>query len=172
MVEQADGHRILLAPSDEVAAYVAATYRFDEVRVTAVEVTVDGSWWRVRAGPLSMRIAVGGRPAIGVMLRAVPRPLATRTAWIRLAGPVGARLLPGVRTHGTAGGGRREWYGALDLRRIEAADVRWEGADAGPLAPVAPPVRFGFGSTPAAPSLVRIVTLVRHPPPAATGRCA
>lgn len=163
MVERPDGRRILLAPSEEVAAYVAATYRFDEVRVTPVVVTVDGSWWRVEAGPLALRFAVGGRPGVGLLLRAVPRPLAAWTPWIRLAGLVGGSLLPGVRTHGSAGGGRREYYGALDLRRIEAADVRWEGADAGPLAPVAPPVRFGFGSTPAAPSLVRIVTLVRHP---------
>ena len=31
MVERPDGHRMLLAPSEEVAAFVAGTYRFDEV---------------------------------------------------------------------------------------------------------------------------------------------
>ncbi len=93
----------------------------------------------------------------------MPRPLATRVAWIRAAGVVARLALPGVRTAGTAGGGRRELYGALDLHRITAGDLRWEGEDQGPLGPVHPAVRFGFGSTPAGPSLVRILTLVRHP---------
>jgi hypothetical protein len=162
MVERADGRRILLAPTPDVADYVAATYRFDEVRLAPVDVSVDGAWWHVAADPLELRFAVGGRPPLGAVLRAVPRPLATRAAWLRAADLVARRALPGVRTVGTAGGGRRERYAALDLRRIVAAAVRWESADQGPLAPVAPPVRFGFGSTPAAPSLVRIVTLVER----------
>lgn len=167
MVEFADGQRVLLAPSAEVAAYLAATYRFDDVRVAAMEIAVDGAWWRVAAGPLALRFAVGRRPAIGVLLRAVPRSLATRVVWIRAADCVARCVLPGVRTHGTAAGGRREFYGALDLRQIVAADLRWEGVDQGPLAPVDPPVRFGFASTPAEPSLIRIITLVRHPRQAA-----
>ena len=162
MVEDADGHRVLLAPSAEVAAYVAATYRFDEVRVAPVKIGVDGAWWQVAAGPLALRFRVGRRTAIGVVLRAVPRALATRVAWIRAADLVARHVLPGVQTHGTAGSGRREYYAALDLCQIVAADARWEGVDQGPLARVDPPVRFGFGSTPAEPSLIRIVTLVRH----------
>ena len=71
-------------------------------------------------------------------------------------------MLPGVRTRGTAGRGRQEFYAALDLRRIDRATVLWEGADQGELAPVDPPVRFGFGSTPRQPSVARIVTLVRE----------
>ena len=51
-------------------------------------------------------------------------------------------------------------YAALDLRRITAAEVTWEGRDQGPLAPVSPPVRFGFSSTPKAPSIVRVTTTV------------
>jgi hypothetical protein len=69
-------------------------------------------------------------------------------------------VLPGVRTRGSAGQGRREYYAALDLHRITGARVAWDGADQGGLTPVDPPVRFGFGSTPRAPSLVRVVTLV------------
>jgi hypothetical protein len=164
MVERADGHRLLLAPSEEVAAYVAGTYRFDEVRVVPVAVAVGGAEWRVDAGPLSLRFTLGRRPLLGVALRLVPRRLATRIPWIRAAGAIGRLILPGVRTSGSAGGGRREFYGALDLHRIVGAELRWEGADQGPLAPVDPPVRFGFGSTPARPSLVRIVTLVRSGP--------
>jgi hypothetical protein len=64
---------------------------------------------------------------------------------------------------GSAGGGRTEYYGARDLHRVTTALVRWEGVDQGPLAPVSPPVRFGFGSTPTAPSLVRVTTLVTGP---------
>ncbi|PPF87281.1 hypothetical protein C5B96_04425, partial [Subtercola sp. Z020] len=36
MVEFGGGHRLLLAPSDAVAEYVAGTYNFDEVRVVPV----------------------------------------------------------------------------------------------------------------------------------------
>jgi hypothetical protein len=160
MVEHRDGHRILLAPTPEVAAYVTATYRFDETVVAPVEIVVDGPRWHVDAGPLALRFTVGRRPPIGLLLRAVPRAVATRPAWIRAADLVARRVLPGVRTHGTAGGGRRELYGALDLHRITAAELRWDGVDQGALTPVDPPVRFGFGSTPAEPSLVRVVTAI------------
>jgi hypothetical protein len=160
MVERPDGHRVLLAPTREVAAYVEATYRFDEVVIAPVEVTVDGPWWHVAACPLALRFAVGRRPPIGLLLRAVPRALAIHPAWIRATDLIARRALPGVRTHGTAGGDRRELYGALDLHRITAADHRWDGVDQGPLAPVLPPLHFGFGSTPADPSLVRIVTAI------------
>ena len=39
MVETAEGHRVLLAPSQEVADFVATTYHFDEVRIEPVAVT-------------------------------------------------------------------------------------------------------------------------------------
>jgi hypothetical protein len=161
MVEHPDGHRLLLAPTREVADYVGRVYRFDEVRIIPVSATVTGTGWDVTAGPLRATLALGRRPALGLLLRAVPRPLATRPAWITAVDVVARSVLPGVRTRGSAGGGRTEYYAALDLRRIEAATVRWEGADAGPLADVHPPVRFGFGSAPATPSVARVVTLVR-----------
>lgn len=168
MVERPDGGRLLLAPSAEVSAYVAATYRFDEVVLTTVDVRIEDAGWRIAAGPLALEFALGRRPALGMLLRAVPHPLATRPAWIRAVGPVARRALPGVRTHGSAGGGRHEYYAALDLRRIVDARVRWEGRDQGALARVEPPVRFGFGSTPAEPSLIRMVTLVERSADACT----
>lgn len=67
-----------------------------------------------------------------------------------------------MRTRGSAAGGREEFYGALDLHRITAATVTWDGVDQGTLAPVDPPVRFGFGSTPRSPALTRVTTLVRR----------
>jgi hypothetical protein len=39
----------------------------------------------------------------------------------------------------------------------------WDGADLGELAPVDPPARFGFSSTPARPSLTRVVSTVELP---------
>jgi hypothetical protein len=161
MVETDDGRRLLLAPSAEVARFVAATYVFDEVRVGPVRTRTDGTHWEIDAGPLALAFTVGGRPPLGALLRAVPRPLARDPRWITVVDGIARRVLPGVRTRGTAGGGREEFYGALDLHRITAATVTWEGVDQGDLAPVAPPVRFGFGSPPRAPSLTRITTVVR-----------
>lgn len=161
MVETADGHRLLLAPSAEVAEFVAATYVFDEVRILPVRTRTDGTRWQLDAGPLTLAFTVGRRPPLGTLLRAVPRPLARDPHWISTIDGIAQRVLPGVRTRGSAAGGREEFYGALDLHRITAATITWNGADQGDLAPVDPPVRFGFGSTPRSPSLARITTLVR-----------
>jgi hypothetical protein len=162
MVEGADGHRVLLAPDLRVAEFVAGTYVFDEVRIEPVTARVDGARWTVEAASLTAAFAVGRRPLLGALLRAVPRPLATHPRWIGAIDAVARRVLPGVRTRGSAARGREEYYGALDLHRITGASVRFDGADAGGLAPVDPPVRFGFGSTPRSPSLTRVVTLVRE----------
>lgn len=161
MVEHRGGHRLLLAPSQAVAEYVGAVYRFDEVRVVVVSARVEGERWEVEAGPLRVAFTTGRRPALGWLLRAVPHPLATTPAWISATDLVARAVLPGVRTRGSAGCDRREFYAALDLLRIDSAALSWDGDDAGLLAPVAPPVRFGFGSTPRRPALARIVTLVR-----------
>jgi len=162
MVEDPEGHRVLLAPSAEVADFVASTYQFDEVLVTPVHTAVDGSWWKITAGPLRLTFDVGGRSLLGVLLRLVPRRLATAPWWISAVDVMAGRVLPGVRTRGSAGGGHQEYYAALDLHRIGSATVSWKGVDQGALAAVTPPVRFGFGSTPTDPSLVRVVTLVRR----------
>lgn len=162
MVELPGGHRVLLAPSREVADYVAGTYVFDEVLVVPVAAEVDGRRWHVTAGPLTLDITVGPRPPRGLLLRAVPRALAVRPWWIAAIDVVARTVLPGVRTRGSAGGGREEFYAALDLHRVTTATVRWDGTDQGGIAAVAPPVRFGFGSTPRVPSVTRVVTLVRQ----------
>jgi len=51
-------------------------------------------------------------------------------------------------------------YGARDLLPVTAATAAFAGGDLGRLAPVDPPVRFGFGSVPRTPALVRVVTTV------------
>lgn len=161
MVERPDGHRLLLAPTTAVAQFVAATYTFDEVRVGPVRTRTDGTHWEVDAAPLTLRFTVGRRAPLGLLLRAVPRALATDPRWISAIDLVARYVLPGVRTRGSASGGREEFYGAQDLHRITAATTTWHGDDQGRLAPVSPPVRFGFGSTPRAPALTRVTTVVR-----------
>ncbi|SDP65505.1 hypothetical protein SAMN05660199_04503 [Klenkia soli] len=158
MVERADGNRVLLAATPELASFVAGTYSFDEVRVVPVEVGRAPGHWVLRAGPLALRVRVGRRPPLGWALRTVPSPLARTPAWVSLLDPF-ARVA-GLRTRGTAGGGRTEWYGVQDLHLIRSASATWDGADLGGLARVDPPVRFGFGSVPPTPSVVRVTTTI------------
>ncbi|WP_330461449.1 hypothetical protein OIB37_34050 [Streptomyces sp. NBC_00820] len=161
MIEDPDGHRTLLAPTRRTAGFIAGTYTFEEVRVVPVRVRVAGDRWTVAAGSLlDLSFTVGRRGTLGTLLRAIPAAVAARPAWSAVTDPA-ARLLMGVHTRGSAGGGRFEWYGAHDLHRITTARTVYRGRDLGSLAPVDPPVRFGFGSTPRAPSLVRVFTTVR-----------
>ena len=163
MVQHRDGHRLLLAPSQDVADFVAATYAFDEVRLTPVDVRrPDGATWTVAAGPLHLRVQVGRRPALGRLLHAVPSRLATSPAWVGLLDRP-ARLLTGLRTTGSAGNGRTEWYGVQDLHTVAAVDASWGGEPLGGLSPVHPPVTFGFGSVPLRPSVARVTTTVQVP---------
>jgi hypothetical protein len=167
MVERADGHRILLAPDDGVAEFISSTYRFDEVVKVPVTVASDGAYHAVRAGPLHLWFVVGRRTALGHLLRLVPAALVETPGWAQLTDRIAGLVLPGVRTLGTAGGGRREWYAARDLQRVDAARLRWDGADLGDLRPVDPPARFGFSSTPAGPSHVTVVSTVEGAAPTA-----
>jgi hypothetical protein len=176
MVETASGHRVLLAPSDEVAELVASTYTFDEVRVEPFEVAAGiaslppvatGTGARaevrslaVRSPSLSLAVGVGGRTALGRLLHLFPRPVAESPAFAGVADPVARLVLRGVRTRGSARAGRREYYGATDVHEVTSASGRFDGADLGDLAPVEPPCRFGFSSTPRRPSVTDVVTTV------------
>ena len=156
MVETASGHRVLIAPSREVADFVAGTYTFDEVRVE--DIAADG--WAVRSPSLRLDLAVGGRTALGRLLRLVPARVGESPAWCAVTDSVARVVLRGVRTRGSAGGGRREWYGATDHHGVAAVSGRFDGADLGALAPVHPAPRFGFSSTPPRPSVTTLVTTV------------
>lgn len=162
MAERDDGTRLLLAPSDDVADLVAATYAFDAVHVVPVSLRVDEARrrWRLRAGPLTADLTIGTRTRLGRVLVVLPRHRAVAPLVATVADPVARVVLDGVRTRGTAGRGRREWYAASDQHEITAVRALWGSSDLGALAQVRPAVRFGFSSVPAAPSVTRVRTTV------------
>jgi len=161
MLEQADGRRALLAPTREVAEFVTATYQFDAISIVPVSVHATSTSWVVDAGPLQLTLALGSRTALGWVLSAIPDALAASTGWATAVDPIARIALRGVRTRGTAGGARREWYGATDVHSVVTINGSYGGAPLGELARVEPPVRFGFGSTPAAPGVTSVVTTIQ-----------
>ncbi|WP_273652210.1 hypothetical protein [Cellulomonas fimi] len=171
MTQDASGRRTLLAPHRDVADEIAATYEFDEVELVPVRVTCDptGRRWLVDAGPLTADVTIGDRTPLGRLLRAVPRPLARSRAFATLADPVARALLPGVRTRGSAGAGRREWYGATDQHRVVDARVTWGGTPCGDLQAAVPPVAFGFSSVPRRPTVTAVRTTIERPSGAPDG---
>ncbi|WP_420123390.1 hypothetical protein [Nakamurella sp.] len=158
MIQRADGHRILLAPSEEFADFIRSMYTFDEVRVEPVLRMRDGRTWMIATDDLALTFEVGGRPPVGLALLAVPRSVARSRWWAGAVSPIARLAMHGIRTRGRTADGRREWYCAQDLRHIVSADARFDGVDLGELRPVDPPVAFGFSSVPPRPSLVRVLT--------------
>jgi hypothetical protein len=163
MVEDAAGHRVLLAPDERVRDFVAATYSFDEHVIEPVEVDDTADGWQVSTPSLSLRLVVGGRTPLGAALSLVPVRVATAPAWCAVADPIARVVLSGVRTRGTAGGDRREWYGATSVVAVASISGEWRGVDLGALAPVDPPCHFGFSSTPKRPSVTSVVTTIERP---------
>jgi hypothetical protein len=171
MVETAGGRRILLAPHEGAADFISATYSFDETRIEPFEVTVVElrrrsleTTWQVRSPSLTLDLELGGRTPLGLVLRTVPARVAESPAWCTVTDPAARLVLRGVRTRGTAGNGRREWYGATDTHRIVGLTGSFDGTDLGRLADVDPPCRFGFSSTPKRPSVTTVVTTVASTP--------
>ncbi len=167
MHEAPDGVRTLYAPTAMIAEFVASTYVFDAVRVvpirserTPARLTVDGGPWRIS-------LAFGRRTILGALLWPLPTRMTTAPWWCALVDPLARLLLRDVRTRGTARAGRVEWYGAVDQRRVDRLDATFDGTDLGALAPVHPPVRFGFSSVPRRPGIVALTTTIElhaHPP--------
>jgi hypothetical protein len=160
MIERPDGHRLLIAPTREVADFIAATYSFDEIRVEDVELIGAGAGRTLRSTSLRISFDIGPRTSVGRLLTLVPRRLARNRLWCRLIDPFARLIRRGVRTTGTAGGGRREYYCALDERSVTAATATLDGIDLGLLRPVLPTVRFGFASTPPKPAIVDVTTWI------------
>jgi len=162
MVERDDGHCVLLAPDERVAEYVSSTYRFDEVDIGPLTARRRERGLEVSHRRLAIDVRIGRRTTLGRLLRLVPRPVAASTAWATAIDPLARIAVRGVRTRGSAGNGRREWYGATDVHRLDAADAELDGSPLGPMAELWPPVRFGFGSAPRDPSIVAITTTIEE----------
>lgn len=160
MVETAEGERILVAPDGRVADFIATTYHFDTVRLEPFQVTVAGADWSVESTSLTLSLTTGPRTALGWTLRSVPRPIAESPAWCTVTDPIARVVMRGVRTRGTAGGRRREWYAATDHHAIVTATGTFDGRPLGRLAPVDPPCHFGFSSVPRRPGVTRVVTTI------------
>jgi hypothetical protein len=165
MTEDAGGVRTLLAPTRPVADEIATTYRFDEVVVTPVRVRCDrvARTWHVVAGPLDAVVVLGDRTPLGRVLATVPRPVARSRAFATAADPLARVALAGVRTRGSAGAGRREWYGALDQHRVVGVRATWGSAPCGDLLPTVPSVAFGFSSVPDRPTVTAVRTTIARP---------
>ncbi|MCC9174217.1 hypothetical protein [Arthrobacter sp. zg-Y179] len=160
MAEDDAGVRTLLAPSEAAARYIGETYNFDRTVVAPVDAVLSREALRVAAGPLRLEVVLGPVTFLGRVLEHVPGPLAVAPWWLRLINPVAKLLAPGVLTAGSAGGGRREFYGVRSIRSLVSATAAWDGADLGGLRPVEPPVNFGFSSVPAAPRIVAVTTTI------------
>jgi len=160
MLEEPGGHRILLAPTDEIADFIATTYTFDEVRVAPVTFRRTTAGVTLSAPRLSLTFGVGSISPLGRLLRIVPPAFATNTTWLRTIDPIVRLLVPGVRTAGSANAGRREFYGVTRAHTITDAAATWRDRDLGSLAPLWPPVRFGFSSAPPSPQIVEVTTTI------------
>lgn len=160
MLAEPDGTRVLLAPDRDVAEFVSTTYHFDHVQIGPVTVAAGPRTWHVVASGLDLKLDFGRRSSLGWLLRLVPRVVATAPAWALLTDLVARVVLRGVRTRGTAGNGRREYYGATDSRQITGLGGTWRDSELGGITSVWPEPGFGFGSTPSRPCLTAIVTTV------------
>jgi hypothetical protein len=148
-----DDTRRLLAPSDEVAAYVQSIYDFDEVRVGPLHVASDGRRTTVDGLGVSLELCGGRRRPLPV-----PRPL-----WFTagVEAPL-ARAMMGVRTVGTSPRGAREWYQTRGWRWVVSGSGRIDGRDLGDPVRFERPLRVGFSEPPPRPSIVAVkVTIER-----------
>jgi len=163
MVQTADDERVLLAPNAQIAEFVGSTYQFDRIELGAVDAELSANRLAISASGLAATVTIGGPAPIDRLLRLVPGRLATEPWWLRAIDPVAARIVAGVHTAGSAGNGRREYYGVRRSRRIEAVAGSFGGRDLGGVAPLLPPVSFGFSSAPPAPQIVAVTTTIEMP---------
>ncbi|OII12506.1 hypothetical protein [Curtobacterium sp. MCBA15_008] len=162
-VELPDGSSVLLAPDEIVAAYVSGTYRFDTVSVVDVSARRTAAGIELSAGALQATIDVGTISPLGRVLRIVPKSIARDPRWLAVIDPVARLVAPGSGTAGSAGNGRREYYGVTGAHDVTGVRGTWAGESLGSLAPLDPPVVFGFASMPRVPQVVDVETTIREP---------
>jgi hypothetical protein len=155
----AAGERWLVAPTQQVADFVAGVYDFDRVVVTPLTVHEDGRRLVVDALDLALELRIEGGQ--GWPLPAPRR----RPVWFTrfVEAPIARRLL-GVNAYGVSPAGVREWYQAARYRPVVAARASVDGVDLGPVGPLDPPVSFGFSEPPRRPSLVEVTTVLDRLP--------
>ncbi len=163
MVQTAGGERVLLAPTAQVADFVSSTYQFDRIEIGPVRSDLSGDRLGIEAPGLSAEVSIGRAAPIDRLLRLVPVALATAPWWLRAIDPVAAVLVRGVHTAGSAGNGRREYYGVRRSRLIDAVSGTFDGRDLEGIAPLLPPVGFGFSSAPPTPQIVAVTTTIDMP---------
>ena len=154
-----DGTRVLLAPDEDVAAFVAGTYSFDETRVVPLEVRRSATAFSLTAGDVSLDAELGRAHRLFALR---PRPLRRSLAWVRVEDAVLRPLVgrfviggaEGVRMRGTTPSGAREWYRIDGYRPVVAATGAVRGDDLGGLSSMAPDPGFGFSGFPSRPAFV------------------
>lgn len=148
--------RILLAPTDAVAAFVTSIYEFDDVRVDPLEVHAGGRDTSVVGHGLDLLLRGGRR-------RPVPlrRPLGI-TRYVEA--PI-ARVLMGVETFGTSPTGATEWYQTSGWRWVLGGHASIDGDDLGAPGPVDRPVGVGFSEPPRRASIVSVRVTIDLPDP-------
>ena len=162
MIQTREDVRVLLAPDDEIAEFVSSTYSFDRVVTGPVTAQAYEDRMTIAATELAVSVEIGRPAPVDRLLRLVPAPLATAPWWLRLIDPIASRMVPGVHTAGAARAGSREYYGVLRSRHLTAVTGRYAGQDLGTLAPLHPPVQFGFSSAPASPQIVSVTTTIER----------
>jgi hypothetical protein len=160
MLQTAEDERVLVAPDESIAEFVSSTYHFDRVQLGELSAELTADVLTLSADHFDARIHIGGAAPVDALLRLVPPRLATSPRWLRVIDPIASRVVPGVHTYGTAGNGRAEYYGVRRSRRITAIDGHYRGVPFDGLAPLHPPVSFGFSSAPASPQIVAVTTTI------------
>lgn len=163
MVQTRDDERILLAPDARVAEFVASTYNFDCIELGEVTTELSAHRLTVDAPGLTVKVDIGGPAPLDRLLRLVPGRLAIQPWWLRVIDPVASRIVKGVHTAGSAGNGRREYYGVTRTRLISGVRGSFAGTDMGGVAPLLPRVGFGFSSAPPTPQIVAVSTTIDMP---------
>ncbi|HTY27117.1 MAG TPA: hypothetical protein VMD51_03090 [Mycobacterium sp.] len=163
MVQTRDDERVLLAPNAQVADFVSSTYHFDRVALGPVRTELSDTALIVAAPGLDVTATIGGPTPLDRLLRLVPGRLATAPWWLAAIDPIAARIVPGVHTAGSAGNGRREYYGVRRSRRVVAVAGSFAGVDLVGVAPLLPAVGFGFSSAPPDPQIVAVTTTIDMP---------
>lgn len=160
MVQTAADERVLLAPSAEVAEFVADTYHFDRIDVGPVAAVMSGARLDVTAGELTVAVGVGGPAPLDRLLRLVPGGWPSRRGGSARSTPSPRGSCRASIPRVARGRGRREFYGVRRSRRIVSVSGAFGGRDLAGVAPLLPAVGFGFSSAPPDPQIVAVTTTI------------